>query len=123
MKEYLVDIEIEDKDNSHEFIFRSSTLTVLFLAMDDFRKAITNVYGSDTSLITDTKSMLKSISNNFERQLTTVDEQDQVNEEEKALPTTNKDNEDDDDEQQDDNPSTLRGRNEPALKISFPGAQ
>jgi hypothetical protein len=105
MKEYLVHIETKDKDNSHEIIFRSSTLTVLFLAIDDFRKAISNAHVSDTSIITDAQSILESLSTNFESQLTTVDEQDQY------------------DEQQEENSSTSRARQEPRLKIAFPGAE
>jgi len=126
MKEYLVHIEIEDKDNSHKLIFRSSTLTVLFLAIDDFRKAITNVRVSDTSTIIDAQSVLESLSVNFESQLTTVDEQDQFDEQEKASPTMKNrqmQNDDNDDEQQEEQFFASRGRQEPQLKISYPGAE
>lgn len=126
MKEYLVHIEIEDKDKSHELIFRSSTLTVLFLAIDDFRKAISNIHVSDTSIIKDAQSILESLSTNFERQLTTVNAQDQYDEEEKASPTMKtkqikKDNEDD--EQQEENFFASHARQGPQLKIAFPGAE
>ncbi len=125
MKEYLVHIEIEDKDNSHKLIFRSSTLTVLFLAIDDFRKAISNVLASDTSIMIDAQTVLETMSNNFERQLTTVDEQDQFDEQQKASPImqnfkAQKDNVND--EQQEEN-SFARGIQEPQLKIAFPGAE
>jgi len=125
MKEYLVHIEIEDKDKSHELIFRSSTLTVLFLAIDDFRKAISNIHVSDTSIITDAQSILESLSTNFERQLTTVNAQDQYDEEEKASPTMKKNQitkDNDDDEEREQNFFASRGRQDPQLKITFPGA-
>ncbi len=125
MKEYLVHIEIEDKDKSHELIFRSSTLTVLFLAIDDFRKAISNIHVSDTSIITDAQSILESLSTNFERQLTTVNAQDQYDEEEKASPTMKKNQitkDNDDDEEREENFFASRGRQDPQLKITFPGA-
>jgi len=108
MKEYLVHIEMNDNDKSHKLIFHSSTLTVLFLALDDFRKAISSYQGSDTSLLQDTQSLLRSLSVNFESQVTTVDEKDQFNDEASASPTMK--NPEDDNE-------------EPKLKIAFPGAE
>lgn len=113
MKEYLVHIEIEDKSNSHELKFYSTTLTVLFLAIDDFRKAISNVHAYNTSMVTDAQSILESLSNNFESQLSTVDELDQYNEQIK------KDDNDEDEEQI----SNSGIRQEPPLKIDFPGAK
>jgi len=117
MKEYLVHIEIEDKDKSHELIFRSSTLTVLFLAIDDFRKA--------TSIVTDAESILESLSKNFESEFTTVDDKDQFDEEDKSSPTTNNKqttNDNDDNEHEEDQFFPSRVRQDPQLKISFPGA-
>ena len=102
MKEYLVHIEIEDKDHSHNLIFRSSALAVLFLAIDDERNAISNVDVSDSSTTTDAQWTLQSMTNDFDRQLTTVDEQDQLNEPEEASSII---------------------RQEPLLKISYPGAE
>jgi hypothetical protein len=126
MKEYLVHIEIEDKDDPPKLIFRSSTLTVLFLAIDDFRKVISNFPASDRSIIIDAQSVLESLSNNFESLLTTVDEQDQFDEQQKASPfmknvKVKKDN--DNDEQQEEGFAALRGRQDPQLKIAFPGAE
>jgi hypothetical protein len=115
MKEYLVHIEIEDKDQSHTLIFHSSTLTVLFLAIDDFRKAISNVHVSDPSMINDTNQALGSISTKFEIEFTTVDEEDRLEEEEK--------NNDDEDEQQEENSVASRIREPPAIKTAIPGAE
>lgn len=124
MKEYLVHIEIEDKPNSHELIFHSSTLTVLFLAIDDFRKAISNVQVYNTKIITDAQSILESLSNNFESQLTTVDEQDQHDEEIKNKQTKKDNNNDDDEEEQQEKQAFVsHRRQEPQLKIAFPGAE
>lgn len=112
MKEYLVHIEIKDEDNSHQVIFHSSSLTVLFLAIDDFRKVISNVVVLNKPSVEDTKSLmddaasaLASLSTNFERQLTTVDEQDQF------------------DESEDSGLSSFTALEEPRLKIAFPGAE
>jgi hypothetical protein len=115
MKEYLVHIEIEDKDQSHTLIFHSSTLTVLFLAIDDFRKAISNVHVSDTSMINNTKGVLENLSKKFESQMTIVNEKDQLDEQEK-------DNEDDD-EQQDKDSFVSRIREPPPIKIDIPNAK
>ena len=126
MKEYLVHIEIEDKDQSHSLIFRSSTLTVLYLAIDDFRKAISNVHVPDRSTMNNVQWALTNLTENFERQLTTVEEKDQFDEEEKASQSVKnrkmkKDNEDD---EEDEEPVFQpAGRPEPALKISYPGAE
>ncbi|CAF3627836.1 unnamed protein product [Rotaria socialis] len=115
MKEYLVHIEIEDKAQSHMLVFHSTTLTVLFLAIDDFRKAISNVLVSDESIITETETALESLTNNFEQHFTTVDEQDRRNEE------IRQDNNDNQQQKQSGFPSY--SRQEPQLKIPFPGAE
>ncbi|CAF1457543.1 unnamed protein product [Adineta steineri] len=124
MKEYLVHIEIEDKDYSHKLIFRSSKLTVLYLAIDDFQKTISNEYESDTSTIIAAQSLLKSMSTNFESQLQTVDEQDQFDEQEKASPTIKSQiNKNDNSNNDDENLLPYRERQEPPLTIPFPGAE
>lgn len=124
MKEYLVHIEIEDKDNSHTLIFRSSALAVLFLAIDDFRNTISNIQVSDKSMVTDAQSILQSLSTNFERQLTTVEEQDQLNEGEASSIMKNRVKKEIDDEQkEEDEYFAARGRQGPQLKIAFPGAE
>lgn len=126
MKEYLVHIEIEDTNDLHKLIFHSSLLTVLFLAIDDFRKVICNVHESDDFIIAKTRTALQDLSENFEHQLSIVDEQDQLDEQEKTLPIVQnkksaKDNSDD--EQQDESNLYSRRRAEPNLKIPFPGAE
>lgn len=133
MKEYLVHIEIKDNAESHVLTFHSSTLTVLFLAIDDFRKAISNVLMSDKSIIKDTQLALTSISDNFQRQLTTVDEQDRLNEQGEQLPVmkgsnikkeiNNNNEDDDDDELQEENFLSSPIKQEPQLKIAYPGAE
>lgn len=100
MKEYLVHIEIEDKNNSHTLVFRSTTLTNLFLAIDDFRNTLSN--GLDPSILNDTESALQSLTTNFESQFSLVDE--------------------DDDEDEDGASATVPKRTEPPLKIAYPGA-
>ena len=87
MKEYLVHIEVEDKDNVHRLTFRSSSLTVLFLAIDDFRKIMSNTLASDKSADIDAQSVLQSLTTNLESQLMVVDQQDQLDEQEKASST------------------------------------
>jgi hypothetical protein len=125
MKEYLVHIEIEDKDQLHTLKFHSSTLTVLFLAIDDFRKAISNVHVADTSMMHDTQGILESLSENFQRQKTVVEEQDQSDEDDKDLSTMEnikiKDNEDD--ELQEENSLAYRPTQEPSYKTTIPGAK
>ena len=101
MKEYLVHIEIEDKNSSHTLVFRSTTLTNLFLAIDDFRNTLSNV--SDRSILNDTESALQSLTTNFESQFSLVDEDDQMDE--------------------DGASATVPKRTEPLLKISYPGAE
>ena len=128
MKEYLVHIEIEDKETSHKLIFRSSTLTVLFLAIDDFRKTISNIPASDTSMITDTQDVLRTLSNNFESQWKTVDEQDRMDEQQQTASPTMKErktkkDEEDDEQQRDESGYANRVGKEPRLKISYPGAE
>ncbi|UJR24912.1 hypothetical protein I4U23_006276 [Adineta vaga] len=104
MKEYLVHIEVENKDNSHKLTFRSSLLTVLFLAIDDFRKTMSNMFVSDKSAEIDAQSVLNSLTTNFESQLMVVDQQDQLDEQEEAL-------------------ATLPTRQVPKLTTSYPGAE
>ena len=126
MKEYLVHIEIEDKDQSHMLVFRSTALAILFLAIDDFRNTLSSVHGSDPSILNDTESALQSLSTNFARQVTTVDEGDQ-SDEEKETTTKAKykgpKQELDHNEVEDEPAATTPKRSEPALKISFPGAE
>lgn len=127
MKEYLVHIEVEDRDNVHRLTFRSSSLTVLFLAIDDFRKTISNTLVSDTSAEIDAQSVLQSLTTNMESQLMVVDQQDQLDEQEKATSTrkirqgTSSTPGDDDDEET--AAAAARARQEPQLKILYPGAE
>ena len=122
MKEYLVHIEIDDKDQTHKLIFRSSTLAVAFMAIDDFLKAVSTVVGSDRSIIMNTQSVLDSLSSNFERQLITVDEQDQFDEQEEVSSKIKSQTmENNNNEQQSELLSSL-ARQEPQLKVTYPGA-
>ena len=75
IKRYLVHIEIEDKDQSHMLVFRSTDLVILFLPMNDFRNTLSTVHGSDLWTLTDTEAALQSLSTSFARQVTTVDEE------------------------------------------------
>lgn len=121
MKEYLVHIEVEDKDNSQKLTFRSSSLTVLFLAMDDFRKTMWGDRVSDDSTLEDVQSALNSLTTKFERELTTVEERDQLDEEaDKAKNGAADEVHDDGDD--DDAYSAQRARREPPLRIAHPGA-
>lgn len=117
MKEYLVHIEIEEKDHSHTLVFRSTTLTNLFLAIDDFRNSLLNV--SDQSFLNDTASALQSLTTNFEIQLSLEDDN-----EEKTVPRRTQQHADDDEEEEDDGTTaTVPKRSEPPLKIAYPGAK
>ncbi|CAF1034196.1 unnamed protein product [Adineta ricciae] len=127
MKEYLVHIEIEDKDNAHRLTFRSSSLTVLFLAIDDFRKTMSNTLASDKSADIDAESVLQSLTTNLESQLMVVDQQDQLDEQEKASSTRKthqgKNSTPGDDDDEEASAAALRARQEPQLKILYPGAE
>lgn len=127
MNEYLVHIENEVKDDSHNLIFRSSRLVNLYLAIDSFCQAISANPVSDPSMIADARSVLRSLSNIFEREVSVVDEQDQFDEQERDASFSasgGKTRSGNDDREQADRDSFFaRGRQEPQLKIAYPGAE
>ena len=123
MNEYLVHIENEDKDDSQNLVFRSSRLVNLYLAIDSFCQAISANPVSDPSMIADARSVLRSLSNIFEREVSVVDEQDQFDEQEKDASGGKTRSVNDDREQADRDSFSARGRQEPQLKIAYPGAE
>lgn len=122
MREYVVHIDVQEKDQSHEIIFHSLSLTVLYLAIDDFVKSSSELDQSQSPMVTDAKSVLQSLSKKFESELSIVNEQDQIDEEEKVSSSTRKSSQKTDEDEM-ESAAVHRTRKEPSLKIAYPGAE
>jgi Asp-tRNA(Asn)/Glu-tRNA(Gln) amidotransferase C subunit len=130
MKEYVVHIDVKQDERSCQIVFHSLSLTVLFLAIDDFVKSTTHQNKIDMSVLTNAYTVLESLSNTFESELTIVDEQNQIDQQQRD-PTNNNNNSrssklHDDrmaEHREDSDHRCFRARQEPALRIAYPGAE
>lgn len=116
MKEYLVHIDLETDDHSYQINFHSLTLTVLYLAIDNFDKYISTHEYNDPTILDGTRRELANLSDLYERELSIINEQDPITKEESAQDNTDVVQDDSDEE-------VFTGRQDPPLTIDFPGAK
>ena len=130
MREYVVHIDVECSDQLDKIIFHSLTLTVLYLAIDDFVKSTSSVGQPNSVMFEDAQSVLRSLSLTFEQEWVDFDQDDLYLSNKSGL-----DNAQPISMRKDDNPSdmdfqaypssriTTSENLGPPLKTPFPGAE